>query len=57
MMSFKYFVEEYVRKGIMVQMLQDEIVKSNHLLFNELLKRGKHAHAMGDKRSHATLRC
>ncbi len=56
-MSFKYFVEEYVRKGIMVQMLQDEIVKSNHLLFNELLKRGKHAHAMGDKRSHATLRC
>jgi len=29
-MGFKYFVKEHVKKGIMVQMLQDENLKSNH---------------------------
>jgi hypothetical protein len=37
-MGFRYFIEEHVGKGMMVQMLQDGILKSNHLLPNELFK-------------------
>jgi hypothetical protein len=32
MMGFKYLVGEHVGKGMMVQMLQNEILKLNHLL-------------------------
>jgi hypothetical protein len=41
MMGFKYPIGEHVGKGMMVQMLQDGILKSNHLLPNELFKRKK----------------
>jgi hypothetical protein len=39
--ALKYFVIKNVGKGMMVQMLQDGILKSNHLLFDELFKRRK----------------
>jgi len=38
MMSFKYPIKEHARKGMMVQTFQNEILKSNHLLFDELFK-------------------
>jgi hypothetical protein len=38
MMGFRYFVKEHVGKGMVVQTFQDGILKSNHLLPNELLK-------------------
>jgi hypothetical protein len=41
MMGFKYLVEKHVGNNMMVQMLQDGILKLNHLLFNELFKRRK----------------
>jgi hypothetical protein len=40
-MGFKYFVEEHAKEGMVVQTLQDGILKSNHLLFDELFKRKK----------------
>jgi hypothetical protein len=40
-MGFKYHVREHARKGMMVQMLQDGILKLNHLLPNEMFKRKK----------------
>jgi hypothetical protein len=38
-MGLKYFVKKYVGNGMMVQMLQDGILKLNHLLPNEMFKR------------------
>jgi hypothetical protein len=37
-MGIKYRVKEHVRQGTMVQTLWDEILKLNHLLFDELFK-------------------
>jgi hypothetical protein len=37
-MGFKYPIGEYAKKGMMVQKLQDGILKSNHLLLDELFK-------------------
>jgi hypothetical protein len=37
-MGFKYLVEKYVEKGMMLQKLQDVILKLKHLLPNELFK-------------------
>jgi hypothetical protein len=45
-MGFKYFVRKHVGKGMMVQMFQDRILKSNHLLPNELFK-GKKTCVLG----------
>jgi hypothetical protein len=42
-MALRYFVEEHAREGMMVQTLQDGILKSNHLLLNELFKKKTHA--------------
>jgi hypothetical protein len=38
MMGLKCLIEEHARKGMMVQMLRDGILKLNHLLFDELFK-------------------
>jgi hypothetical protein len=38
MMGLKYLVRKYARKGMMVQTFQNEILKLNHLLFDELFK-------------------
>jgi hypothetical protein len=38
-MGLNYFVKEHVRKGMMVQMFQNGILKMNHLLSDELFKR------------------
>jgi hypothetical protein len=40
-MGLRYFVKEHVRESMMVQTLQDGIMKSNHLLPDELFKRKK----------------
>jgi hypothetical protein len=45
-MGFKYPIIEYVEKGMMVQTLQDGILKSNHLLSNELFKRKEYMHEL-----------
>jgi hypothetical protein len=37
-MGLKYCVEKHVGKGMIVQILQNGILKLNHLLFNELFK-------------------
>jgi hypothetical protein len=37
-MGFKHPIEKHVGKGMMVYMLQDGILKSNHLLLDELFK-------------------
>jgi hypothetical protein len=37
-MGLKCPIKEHVRKGMMVQTLQDGILKLNHLLFDELFK-------------------
>jgi len=37
-MGFKYPIRKNVGKGVMVQMFQNGILKSNHLLFDELFK-------------------
>jgi hypothetical protein len=42
MMGFKYFVRKHAGEGMMVQMFQDGILKLNHLLLDELFKRGRH---------------
>jgi hypothetical protein len=46
-MCFKYLVEKYEKKNMMVQMLQDGILKLNHLLPNELFKWKKDMHKVG----------
>jgi hypothetical protein len=46
-MGFKYLVKEYVEKGMMAQMFQDGILKSNHLLLDELFKRKKTCECWG----------
>jgi len=38
-MDFKSPIEKHVKKGMMVQMFQNGILKMNHLLFDELFKR------------------
>jgi hypothetical protein len=38
MMGFRYTIKKYARKGMIVQMLQNGILKSNHLLPNKLSK-------------------
>jgi hypothetical protein len=40
-MEFKYSIGEHAAKGMMVQMLRNKILKSNHLLFDELFKQKK----------------
>jgi hypothetical protein len=45
-MGFKYHVRKHARKGMMVQMFQDGILKVNHLLPNEMFKRKK-THKLG----------
>jgi hypothetical protein len=40
-MGFKHFIKEHVGNCMMVQMLPDGILESNHLLFDELLKMKK----------------
>jgi hypothetical protein len=52
-MGFKYFIKEHVGKCMMLQMLQDSILESNHLLFDELLKRKK-THKCGVVEDHIT---
>ncbi len=37
-MGLTYPIKEHVGKGMMVQTLQDGILKLNHLLFDELFK-------------------
>jgi hypothetical protein len=56
-MGFKYLVKEHAREGMMMQTLQNGILKMNHLLSNELFKKWKHVDVGGDKRSHVALRC
>jgi hypothetical protein len=38
-MGLRYPIKKHVRKGMMVQMLQDGILKLNHLFPNELFKK------------------
>jgi hypothetical protein len=38
MMGLRYPIGEHAKKGMMVQTLQDGILKLNHLLSNELFK-------------------
>ncbi len=57
MRGFKYFIRKHVGKGMMVQTFQDGILKSNHLLFDELFKWKKTNASWGHRGSHATLRC
>jgi hypothetical protein len=38
-MDLKYPIKKHVKKGMMVQMFQNGVLKMNHMLFNELLKR------------------
>jgi hypothetical protein len=45
-MGLKYPIEKHVKKGVMVQMLQNGILKMNHLLLNELFRR-KETHVLG----------
>jgi len=40
-MGFKYPIGEHARKNMMVQTFQDEILKLNHMLPNELFKQKK----------------
>jgi hypothetical protein len=40
-MGFRYPIGEHARKCMMVQMLQNENLKLNHLLFDELFKQKK----------------
>jgi hypothetical protein len=40
-MRLRYFVEKHARKVMIVQTLQGGILKSNHLLLDELFKRKK----------------
>jgi hypothetical protein len=48
MMGLKYHVEKHARNGMMVQTLQDENLKSNHLLLpNELFKGKKNTCELG----------
>jgi len=41
MMGFIYPTKKHVEKGMMVQTVQDKILKLNHLLLNELFKQNK----------------
>jgi mannitol/fructose-specific phosphotransferase system IIA component (Ntr-type) len=54
-MGFRYFIKEHVGKCMMVQMLQYGILESNHLLFDELLKRKK-THKYGVVEDHIALK-
>jgi len=40
-MGLRYFVEKHAREVMIVQTLQGGILKSNHLLLDELFKRKK----------------
>jgi hypothetical protein len=53
-MGFRYFIKEHVGKCMMVQMLQDSILESNHLLFDELKR--KKTHKCGVVKDHITLK-
>jgi hypothetical protein len=57
MMGFKYPIGKHVENGMMVQTLQDGILKLNYLLPDELFKQMKTCASWGGKRSHATLKC
>jgi hypothetical protein len=37
-MGFKYLIKKHVGKGMMVQTFQDGILKSNHILLDEIMK-------------------
>jgi hypothetical protein len=39
MMGLKYLVGEHVKEGMMMQMLQNGILKMNHLLYDEFLEK------------------
>jgi hypothetical protein len=58
MVDFIYpFKEQRVGNSMMLQMFQYKILKSNHLLFDELFKQKKHIWVENDRKSHATLKC
>jgi hypothetical protein len=40
-MGFKYPIKIHARKGMIVQTIQNKILKLNHLLFDELFKQKK----------------
>jgi hypothetical protein len=52
MMGLRYLVTEHVGKGMMVQMLQDGILKLNHCCLMSCLKGGKYTHARGSRKLH-----
>jgi hypothetical protein len=40
-MGLRYFVGKHVKKGMMVQILQNGTIKSNYLLLDEMFKKKK----------------
>jgi hypothetical protein len=57
MIGFIYPIEEHAKKGMMMQTLQNGILKLNHLLPNELFNGRKTCTCWGSKRLQATLSC
>jgi hypothetical protein len=55
--GFKYLVEKHATKGMMVQTFQDGILKSNHLLSDELFKGKKTCVCWGWRKLQVALRC
>jgi hypothetical protein len=55
-MGLRYLVGEQAGKGMMVQILQDGILKSNHLYLISCSKGGKHIRVRGSKRLQFVLR-
>jgi hypothetical protein len=51
MMGFRYPVEEHARKGMIVKMLQDGILKLNHFFFDKLFKQNE-THELGMVENH-----
>jgi hypothetical protein len=47
MMGFKYPIEKHVKKGMMMQIISDKILKLNHLLLDELFKKKKTCSCLG----------
>jgi hypothetical protein len=54
-MGFKYPIKKHAKKGMMVQMLQNENLKTNHLLPNELFKWKKNMHKLKAIKNHKPL--
>jgi len=54
-MGFRYLIEKHVSKGMMVQMFQNGILKSNHLLPNELFQKKTHTQVGSGRRTNVEM--